>query len=293
MENNITRLANPEFIKKMDDLIDQIIENDLIKEGMELVDTIENIFKSNKDIEKKYPEIYKKYKKYLVKAKFIILPNLHRGEIYHLLETELGELFKFPYYDLYNKLRLKILSILDLKERDSFKKQIRDILLKSEDSITKANIKVSGRGERPSVKNWIKDYTVNIGNAPSDKLKLINYFTNSDNFKKLSEDEKRNVKMIFDVYEKFKSSSAAPEGLEESFVAILPDDEINLVYGGELHKINPDILRVYDEIKKTGGIKNTSGMSELDNLKTMAEIYSVGSLERKAIEEEIRKLDRR
>ena len=128
MENNITNLIKPEFIEKMDGLINQIIENYLIKEGKELVDIIEDILKNYKDFEKDYQDIYRKYKNYLVKAKFIILPYLRRGEIFHLMETELKELLNFPYYDLYLKLRMKLLSISDLKERDDFKKQLKNIL---------------------------------------------------------------------------------------------------------------------------------------------------------------------
>lgn len=285
---DLSYFSSKDFIEKISLLINDIVDSDNEKSALELMDVIISIFKSNKELEKIYPDIYNKLFSILIKAKFICLPSLRKEEVINLIKNYFSEIFNITAYDLERKFKYYLSGLDDLKERDEFKRQMRNFLLENNEIITMKEIKINNLSVKPTISNWLKDYNMKLGTELVDKLKASQYFVNDNNFKALNNEEIGKLKMLFDFYEKTKTSSTTAEGLEENFVAILPNNEINLVSGGKLNKINSAIIKIYNEINKNKSKENKG----LEELRAMASQYPAGSLERKAVEEEIGKISK-
>ncbi|MHA1679089.1 MAG: hypothetical protein ACTSW3_10020 [Promethearchaeota archaeon] len=297
INDKLKNIVSSEFLRNVEFLNFKIINENLFSEANEFIQLIKNIFIQNNDLKKLYPEVYSKFSDYLINAKFVVLDILDTKEIFSLISNNLSKIFSLPFYSLNQKIKNKLISIDDLKERDKFKNDLKNIFLKHQLVITKERIKIEEKIVSSTIENWLRDYNLALEFKSSNKLKKSQYFVNSGNIKKLSEEEKKRVKYIFNIYEKLQLSSLSPEGLEESFVAVLPNKEIAIYSEGTFKKVDPRIERIIKSIQGKEnynnqgglGIPKTAAEKEIDNLTHEEEKYKEGGLERLAIEEEIDK----
>ena len=91
------------------------------------------------------------------------------------------------------------------------------------------------------------------------------------------------AQILFDFYENLKYSSKTKQGIEESFPMLI-NGKLIIFKNGEAEEISD---KVVDLIKK---VKINEDKNKID-LKSLAAQYPAGSLERKTIEEEIRKME--
>ncbi len=170
------------------------------------------------------------------KLKWVALPKLAEEEIIKMFAEKFTVIFEIADYDLWGKVKQKIIYDIWYGNRDSFKEKIKKALLKNEEKLTEKKIIINDKEYSPTVGNWLKDYNVALGFAPADAAKQSEYLTNSKNIKKLVSsikyqvssdkeqirsgedggiDEKEKLKILFKFYERLKFSSLTAEGFEE------------------------------------------------------------------------------
>lgn len=227
----------------------------------------------------------------LLKLKWIALPKFGQDEIAELFKSNFTKIFEIEDYDLWTKLKQKIIADIWYEDRDGFKEKLRKALLKNEEYLTKEKIIINGREEPPTVGNWLKDYNVALGLEPVDVAKQSQYLTNSknmrglggiSNFKSIRQaqdklqilkegkegregeeggkiGEKDKLKILFQLYEKLKISSLTPAGLEEGLF-IDEDGVKGVLDDGVFTKIDPAMEKHIKDLQKIidGGVNNPS-----------------------------------
>ena len=285
----LEKLNNSEMIQKFDETIDEIVVSNSVGDAKELYAALEGLFSRNPDFKTADPNIFNKYYEYFVAVRFVILPGMESETIVRLIKKNFSFVLNHPEYDLESKIRYKIKTILDLSERDAFKAKIKTVLLENGARLGRIKINVGGVEKDPTIANWLKDYYMNVGIEPADAFKLNQHFTLSKNIKLLTPAEQIKLKNLFKFFELMKISSEKFPQYDEDFTVILPNGEINLFSGGKLEKIPQEALKIFNEITKIAENENKS--EEIEGLKKMLQNYPEGSLERRAIEEEMRKLE--
>lgn len=286
MNNNI---IEKDFINKISKTVENIIAFDSSAEAFQLKEILEAGVEKNKDVLDSVPDVRGMYDDFLVKLKFISLYRLNESEILSLLSSSYTVIYSLDLFDLYEKIRYKLTSYDDLKDRDSFKEKIRRILIENKEFLTKNKLTIGQKEFSPTVGNWLKDYIAFLGTKSMNSIEKSKYFLSSGNFKNLSDIEKLKVEQLIYFFEKIKLSSATIEGLEEDFPVTLPSGEIGVYSKGAIEKIPFSISKDLREItsKKSIDVDLKQEESEIKGLKKIEGEFKDGSLEKEALEEEI------
>ena len=290
---NENQLNNKEFLEKNKSIMQDIINEDRFREAYDLSKNLEKSIDAIKDFKEKNYELYREYKNIIIKLKWIGLPIMIEDNVVHMFRYYFSDIFKIPDYDIWAKLRIVLLSMIIFDDRDKFKKQLSNALMDNQQTITSQRLIIDNQKRSPKVSNWLKDYNKTLGTGVIDKLARTQYLIDGKNIRNLSQEEKNKIKILFDLYEKLKLSSHTIEGLEED----IPVDEDNMK-----GTIRAGVFEPYKEMEKKfsqiifGDLsaKDSTDKSKvnLDELQKMVSQYPAGSLERKAIEEEINKVKR-
>ncbi len=178
------------------------------------------------------PDFKMAYEEMVLKAKFIALDRLKTEEIAELLQNnfsvlfELGDLFELGIYDLWAKVRAKLVAEPVYTERDEMRKKIREAILASEQILTKEGLILGGVKVKGTVKNWLTDYNHTVGSGKIETLQLAQYETNSPNTKSLSAESRKRLDYLLKFYEKIKLSSLDYDGIEETMVFNINDKPV-------------------------------------------------------------------
>jgi len=292
---DIEKLSDSAMIEIFNQIVDNMIVNDSVGEAKELIVFLSGIFSNNQQFNKINPQLFKIYQDFIVAAKYVIIFELTENEIVNLIRENFYFVLNHPEYDLDRKVKYKIRSIVGLNQRDIFKKEIRRALFKCKAILSKNKIIINGEKHNASVANWLKDYYMTVGLEKINTLKLNEYLTSSKNIKLLSPEEKIKLKKLLDFFENLKVSSVQFPMFEETFVAILPDEEISLMSYEKMETISPKTLKLYNEVKNINNLNQgnfvNQGNGGINELRQLIAQYPAGSLERKAVEEEMRKLN--
>lgn len=258
--------------------IDNIIKFDDFKEAFNLYSKLKN---STND----------KFDNFLIKLQWVALPFFSKKDILSLFSNHFKEALEMEYFDLWPKFKHVLLGIIMIEDRDKFKLEVKHVLEKNQARLTSKKLV---NNLSPTSENWVKGYIGYLGSGPIDNVKLSKYFINNKDFKNLEPNEQKKIKFFFDFYEKLKLSSLTVAGFE----GVLPVNTNGFkgyIQNGMLVKsggrIDPYVRRIFDMIMRDSLSNNEQNGDNLEDLQTIASKYPAGSLERKAIEEEIRKMD--
>ncbi|HKK54478.1 MAG TPA: hypothetical protein VJ926_03085 [Patescibacteria group bacterium] len=317
-----------EKLKKIDDIIKVLAQTNNFKDAYVLYKKIKTFLDDNKVLKEKDYINYRRFERNLFKAQFLCLNYFDDWqEISSLIKNHLDLAFEMPGYDFWSKLKVNLQYIFDWSERDEIKemlvKNIRDCNRKiiNEDDY---NVQVITK-----VSNWIKDFISNIdfeGNM--NPVKKAEYINNNKNIKFLKTEDKQKVTALLNLYEALNLSSQAKNGFEETVFMVVDGKKIILNRNGiddvdiNLKKIKnvkayqneqedeqfKDEDRSIEESNNEEGsnesIKDVSEGEDSDNnyssdvqekilvLKGMLSEYDQDSLEAKALQEEIDRLDK-
>lgn len=224
--------------------------------------------------------------------RFLIIPFLSTKEIAGLLNENLSAGLQIDDLELTERITKKLIEI-DLGDRDNCKKELKTALINSKEELI-GPVTVWPNKKIRTVSDWIKDYVGQMSEGKRGALGEAQYFYQKTYFVKLKENEKNLLKKLFSLYRFLSISSLTPEGFEDD---LLIEDEL-----GRLITTNKGkIVVLYDPkrmenkiIEKAPPMVVSKGLSEEEkqiiDLKKMVAKYPAGSFERKAIEEEIKKL---
>ncbi len=269
---------SPKIFEAMKWHAERVINFDLVNEARLLANFLEKNF-SGSAIE--HPEDEMVYQEILIKAKFIALPALEDEEIIRLLGENFTLIFEIPNYDLWNKVRAKLISIAKFEDRDDLKKKIGAALMDSGKALTKNGIILGGAEAKGTIKNWLMDARQALGSGKVEIVQLSQYLINSANTKKLSEEDRYRVDYLLKFYEKTKISSIELGGVEEITIFEV-DGALDVYEEGITERIGKEIKDMVAEIQSveaTTEIKNEIQSKyrgdETDDKKIAAEMKKI------------------
>lgn len=286
-----------------------LIENDdNFQDAFRMSKELDAIIREDADFRKSFFELYQEYQEIIIKLRWVGMQIMTETQVEEMFKNHFAKIFSIPGFNIWNKLKIILLANPVYEERDNFKKNITRALLSNREKLTSKNLSINKQEQAPTVGNWISEYNFTLGTGRVDEVKRTQYLINSENVKKLNENEKQKLKILFNLYEKLKLSSLTLEGLEEE-IPVKDEDNEGVIKNSIFipHKETPEQKRIWEIIKGEENQKEKSEMdlsgfrkplstpqtqeeTEIKNLEEMAAQYELGSLERRAIEEEIRKM---
>ncbi len=269
--------------------------------------------------------ILEKINYYITKLKYILFNTLPIEEILEMFKNNLVVGIKMTYVDLPEDLRSRI-SLLPIDDRDDFKRKLIDQLMNNNEIITKKALETPDGKIKPTVSAWIKDYNQFLGFGPKTNLEQTKYFFNNKNFTHTDKLEQLELKELFEIYEYLKRSSLTLEGNEDDLIIRDIYGRLFSLSNGVFQKLSPkkkkeiekseqkldkhnkagknvENINLFSKSSQTNTAKQVDSISSIkksnpvrllriDELKQMAAKYPEGSLERKAIEDEIKRIER-
>lgn len=289
--NNFTieNLNDSIFIDKLDEKVNKIEFFNDTKESLYLSRDLEKLMFNN---EKKIRDAgaLKTIKIIIARLKFILFNTLDENEIFYIFNKYLAVGIKMAYLDLGEILKMRI-SFIPIDRRDEFKEKIRKIILNNREEITKKSIIDNQAKDRPTISAWLKLYNKELGTGIINNLEQNKFYINNPNFNKLSDLEKLEVKELFNMYEYLKRSSMTIEGNEDDMVITDVDGRDYWFKEGRFIKLDKTEKNVNNQEKSKSQQIINKTKTDVEELKQTAANYPAGSFERKAVEEEIKKLE--
>lgn len=224
---------------------------------------------------------------------FLIIPFLPTKKIAVLLKENLSVGLKIEDIDLTERITKKLIE-LDLSDRDNCKKELKIALINSQEELI-GTVTAGPNKKIRTVADWIKDYVSQVGGGNKTVLNEAQYFYQKPYFVKLKGSKKDLLKKLFSLYKFLDISSLTPEGFEDDL--LLEDEQGRLITTNK-----GKVVVLYDSKKnlkkpivkasqsKVNNIFNEKEI-QVNELKQLAANYPPGSFERKAVEEEMGKLE--
>ena len=243
---------------------------------------------------------YEKYKYCLAKIQFLAINFFDNwSQIAGLIKNYFDALYDLKYYNFWDKLKINLLSLPGWQDRDKAKEELKKTLLECDRAIINKN-KYQNTNLPLTVNGWLKDYNANLGLGTADKLARAQYFVNGENIKILNNEDKEKIKVLFEIYEKMKTPSSTSAGNEDDVVMIVNRQPI-VFTEGNVEGISQDVFNIIKSIKTDEITEDNQNKDyynklspeqekKLKELEDIAEQFAPGTLERRAVEEEIRKL---
>ena len=229
------------------------------------------------------PELLRKYKKLSVLLQFVSLPNQKDEVISGLFKENLLTAI-YHGIDVQAKIELHMLVFSTNAMAEQLSRIILKALSENGERIGKKFLAIKGELKplEPVIKNWLKDYINSSANYKvRDDLSLGLYINQSKNIKQLSKKEIEVLIPIIKIYNFLTFPSANMK------VAIITGHAAPSTIVGE--KITQSIESYQD--KPEISIQRKEKSIKEGELKQLASQYPPGSLERKAVEEELRKME--
>lgn len=153
-----------------------------------------------------------------------------------------------------------------------FKKELENALYENLEKIGTSTLLIDGKPSENNIANWLKLFIKQESASMFDQLTMSRFVSNNANAKKIDEQQKKSLIKILLIYRNIKF-----------FPESMPSDD------GEDWEILP--VEEETEVKQARAEKHLEGQDKkLKELQEIAEQFKPGTLERRAVEEEIRKL---
>ncbi len=224
-------------------------------------------------------------------------PEEIKASLITFFEDGLDDLLNLSHGDILQTINEELIAVLS--DDEAHKKDLENCLLTSKLSIGKTNIILEEKESAPSAANWLKEFFSVAGADSFDTLSIAKYIISSANAKKLSEDEQAKLRRFLTLYHNIHF-------FPTPFSAI-PVDKWEIIPGARTTATAPETKTIET---KAPAIKQPKWSvpqptaapvvkdmtkpgpksAELLELEKMRDQYAVGSLERSAIEEEIKHL---
>ena len=205
--------------------------------------------------------------------------DIFENSLKHLLQSQNTEILED-----YNLLLIRLFSD-DLE--GSFRKDLEKSLLKNQEKITNKKFVLEGEEKEPTISNWLRYFIKQNGTDVFDNMVLSEFLANSDNAKILDTKEKESVRKLLILYKnvKFFFQIFQNKDVEDWFVfPVSPEGKEEAGQGAPEEKDRDN--REEDNSSPV----QSSFNKQLEELKKQKEQYPEDSLERRAVEEEIKKI---
>lgn len=192
-------------------------------------------------------------------------------------------------------------SVFGLLSKDgSFQEELSKVLLNNQEKLINDRLTLEDREVPPTIANWLKDFIKTNGSEMFNELTLAQYLSNSANAKSLNPASKNMLRKLLKLYRNLTFFPESMDNLALEDWQIIPFDpkkESPHVFVDALgEKKSPVATKI--EKKETGKIikENVNPNKEVNPLtelqQTLAQ-YTPGSLEYKAVAQEIERLKKK
>ncbi|MFA5248026.1 MAG: hypothetical protein WC415_02145 [Patescibacteria group bacterium] len=188
-----------------------------------------------------------------------------------------------PY--IINTVNNVLLEILAGDKGFAYRDQLFRALLSNEEKITTAPFVLEKKSAFGTIGNWLKDFIEQKGSGIFDNIVLGDFLLKSVNAKKLNDEDRELVKKLLILYRNLKffpDSMPNEDGVDWQIIPFEKEEET-----GDLSEAKAR-LEKEKEIINQPAVERAKKIAEL---KTEADRYDSRGLERKMIEEEIKKLE--
>lgn len=243
------------------------------------------LFKSIKGQDKELILQDKTLINFYILLQFLIIPSLSINEIVELFKNNLGIGLKNDELDIAERVRKKLI-LVDLSDRDNLKNEFKSALIVNKEKIIR-EIPISAEKKLATVGDWVKDFIANIYSKDKTVLSQAEYFYKQNYYLSLPENEKLIIKKLFSLYKYLSTSSFLPDGFEDDILMRTEDGKLITTKRGQVVVLYDPAKAAKEKKLPENNTKNT--ITNPTDLQTLAAQYPAGSLERKAIEDEIRR----
>lgn len=217
-------------------------------------------------------DLLSEQKRVLIYAESIAIPMLDREEIVRFFSEHFAEGFVVN-IDYIEKIKAKLVAIIEYEERNEFREQIYRAILTNESSLVDKPIEnIMTKEKLKRVKEFLLDYVRANGLDRVDSVKREQFMIKEYNFESLSEPDQIKIKGLFDFFEYLKLNSWELEADEEPFI-IIDDGGLKVFKGKEVEDINKSkAANIVDDMIKLGILHGDGKTSE--DMATNQEVLS-------------------
>lgn len=200
--------------------------------------------------------------------------------------------------ELYNSVLIYLLT-----KDSTLKASLENALYNNNEHLARDYILVDEKKVDPLISNWLKDFISKKGSAMFNDIILTDYMAHSLNCQKLNDEERRMVRKLLVLYRNLKFFPASmPNDTEEGWEIIPIDDKVREFNRGALgaprtvEEKNIDVLQAEsrgygaDSLEKKVIEEVISNEKKIEGLRIMANRYPEGSLEWRALMDEVKKI---
>lgn len=173
-----------------------------------------------------------------------------------------------------------------INNEESLIKEMENILLNSAEQLTKEPLVIGNKQAEPTIANWLSDFISLMGLASFDSLVVANYMVKSANAQRLQGSERDALQKLLLFYLNLKFYPASLEDRPATEWYIMPLSLTEKPMSSRASSA-PRVDMVKPELEFS---RPEYVQAKLTSLQKMADNYPVGSLERLAVEEEIKKI---
>lgn len=259
-------LRNPKIFGRLEELVAQIDTYNLLKEANYFLEELIRLLDRYKELAQSEPQLFKDYERLIIYLKFLTLISQPIDEIENLFKKYLLLAIREEIF-LGERLRLLFLFSSDEVTGENVRRMIIKAIEANEEKIGKESL-VGGVGSPsvyPYVKNWLRDYNsfFSAEKKVRGELEQATYLNHNKNVGKLNNEEKKILIGVIRLYD---------------FLRFSPAEKREVKATGHVPIITSGPPKTEEEVK-------------LGKLKQILSQYPPNSLERKAIEEELDKLE--
>ena len=182
-------------------------------------------------------------------------------------------------------------------QREEIKDELANAMLNNTERLTQTNIVFEGKQVEPTVANWLAYFFSQKGSDMFDSLTLSDFMTNSANAKLLDAEEKRLLTNLLFTYRNLKFFPASMNSNDPKDWFIFPSGVKEKPLTNTSFEPEPQTFFAPVQSPAQTGAPinyqppiNPQAEAQIKELMAMAERYPEGSLERLAVEQEIKKL---
>lgn len=245
-EMNQPSLRNQNTLTTFQEAFREYAVYDLGEESFILAETIARLIQEDPGLETSGPELYKQYTELLWKLRWLALPWYREPVIIPLFQNYYTLVFEISDFNLRDKLKHKLVSLVRLEDRNALRKEILEAMQKNQEVLTRETITKDGKEQAGTIKNWVLDEVINLGLNQINAVQLSEYLVNSKNTKALSKESRERLRQLFEFIEFLKTPSDSPAGFE-SIVPVDDPEAAGTIKSGILEKFGE---KEREEMKK-------------------------------------------
>ena len=308
--------------QKIKELAEEFIKFNELNGAHRLFEEVNKLL-DQEGIKESDPKLFGLYQSLLAKLKVFTINFFEEEDYFEVIKNNFELAFEIPDYDFWEKIKLLLMLLYDFNERNELKNKFKKAIADCRRPLIDRNNYPSQ--ELPlAVGDWIRDFVVNLGADKVDPFKKQEYLANGKFLKALRKEDQEKVRNLLNIYEKLNLPSTEREGMENS-VPMEVDKEVFVLDQGEVVDLDNEIKAINrvkpltpqpiappitppptplpsKEIISPTPVVITPPAAlpvvaeprkedpRLEEMKKQIESYPPGSLERRALEAELKKI---